>query len=119
MKYLFDYFVDSFSLFDNVIYDSLVMGCIGIISYHVAYSLVGRLYRSNSINTRGAGHILHWTIRSVVFVIIFYMAATIIRIYKWVSKIPNYKWWILACGIGVFGCAFALYLIWQRRKRNW
>ena len=71
MKYLFDYFVDSCSLFDNVIYDSLVMGCIGIISYHVAYSLVGRLYRSNSINTRGAGHILHWTIRSVVFVIIF------------------------------------------------
>ncbi|MBO4951460.1 MAG: hypothetical protein J6C99_00940 [Lachnospiraceae bacterium] len=119
MKYLFNYLVDSFSLFDNVIYDYLVMGCIGIISYHVAYSLVGRLYRNNSINSRGAGHILHWTIRFVVFVSIFYMAATIIRIYKWVSQIPNYKWWIWVCGIGVFVSAFAIYLIWQRRKRNW
>ena len=118
MKYLFNYLVDSFSLFDNVIYDWFVIGCICIISRYVAYSFVGRLYRNNSINGRGAGHILHWIIRFVVFVIIFYLSATIIRIYKWVLQTPNYKWWIWVCGLGVFGSAFAIYLIWQRRKRN-
>lgn len=95
MKYLFEYIVDSFSLLENPLDDYVIMAIIGTIAYGIAYSLVGKLYNYDIIDGRGAGHVLHWIIRLIVFVIIFYLVATAIRIYNWFMELPNYKWWII------------------------
>lgn len=95
MKLLFEYLTSSFSLFDNPIHDYLVMAIIGVIAFRIAYSVVGDFYSLGLINGRESGHVLHWIIRLIVFVVIFYVFATIIRIYRWFSSLPNYKWWVV------------------------
>lgn len=116
MKFLFEYIVDSFSLLENPLDDYVVMAIIGIISYAIAYGLVGKLYNYHMIDGRGAGHILHWIIRLIVFVIIFYLAATTIRIYNWFIALPNYKWWIIGFAIAGVTVTYSLckYLLYRR-----
>ena len=118
MKYLFEYITDSFSLLENPLDDYVVMAIIGIIAYGIAYGLVGRLYNYDIIDGRGAGHILHWIIRLIVFVIIFYLAATAIRIYNWFMDLPSYKWWIIGLVIGASIFICGLYKFHLRRKRE-
>lgn len=118
MKYLFEYITDSFSLLENPLDDYVVMAIIGIIAYGIAYGLVGRLYNYDIIDGRGAGHILHWIIRLIVFVIIFYLAATAIRIYNWFMDLPSYKWWIIGLVIGVSIFIYGLYKFHLLRKRD-
>lgn len=117
LKYLFEYIVDSFSLLENPLDDYVVMAIIGIIAYGVAYSLVGKLYNYDIIDGRGAGHILHWIIRLIVFVIIFYLVATAIRIYNWFVALPNYKWWIIGLAMGGSIVAYSLRKVHSYRKR--
>lgn len=118
MKYLFEYITDSFSLLENPLDNYVVMTIIGIIAYGIAYGLVGRLYNYDIIDGRGAGHILHWIIRLIVFAIIFYLAATAIRIYNWFMDLPSYKWWITGLVIGVSIFIYGLYKFHLPRKRD-
>lgn len=107
MKLLFEYITSSFALFEEPIKNYIVTAIIGAIALSVAYSLVGKLYRFGLIYGREAGRVLHWIIRLVVFVAIFYVFATVIRIYNWFNSLPDYKWGIIGCIIGVIiiaGC---------------
>ena len=80
---------------------NIIMAVVGFAAYLIAYNIVGWFYRTDMIDGRGAGHILHWVIRLIVFLAIYYAVATIIRIYKWVIGIPMYVWWIVAVVVGV------------------
>jgi hypothetical protein len=95
MKLLFEYFTESFSLLENPTDDYVIMVFIGIIAYVIAYILVGELYRNNLIAGRGAGHYLHWFIRLIVFMVLFYIAAIVIRVYTWFQSLPAYTWMII------------------------
>ncbi len=116
MKILFEYLTHSFSLLDNPIDDYMAMAIVGVIAYMIAYSIVGKLYRYDIIDGRGAGRILHWIIRGIVFVIIYYVFATAIRIYKWFNALPDYKWWIMCSVAGVLIIGKILYRVWQDRR---
>ena len=72
LKILFQYLTDSYALLENPVGNYIIMGVVG----------------------SSAGSILHWIIRFIVFVVIYYVIATIIRLYKWVVGLPNYVWWI-------------------------
>lgn len=95
MKLMFEYLTSSFSLFDNPIKDYVFMTIIGIIAFRVAYSVVGDFYSLGLISGRESGHMLHWIVRFIVLAVIFYVFATIIRIYRWFSSLPDYKWWVV------------------------
>lgn len=101
MKLLFNYLTNSFSLLDNPADNYVIMTIVGVIAFTVAYSVVGELYRIGFIEGRESGHVLHWLIRLVVFVIIFYIFATVMRIYNWFDNLPDYKWWIVVFIIGL------------------
>ena len=118
MKYLFEYITDSFSLFDNPLNNYVAMAIIGVIAYRIAYNLVGRLYIFDIIDGRVAGHILHWSIRLIVFAIIFYLVATTIRIYDWFTELPSYKWWIIGFVIGVSIFIYGLHKFHLFRRRD-
>lgn len=118
MKFLFEYLTDSFSLLENPLDDYVVMAIIGVIAYAIAYSLVGKLYSCDLIDGRGAGHFLHWIIRLIVFVVIFYVAATAIRVYSWFHGLPDYKWLIIAgTVVGVAALIIVVKLMLNRRER--
>ena len=118
LKILFVYITDSFSLLDNPLNDYIVMAAIGAISFAIAYAFVGKLYHYDLIDGRGAGHVLHWISRLIVFVVLFYTAATVIRIYYWFHGLPDYKWWIV--GAVVTGVSLIAIMIKQLLvKRNY
>lgn len=116
MKILFEYLTNSFSLLDNPIDDYMAMAIVGVMAYMIAYSIVGKLYRYDIIDGRGAGHIWHWIIRGIVFAIIYYAFATAIRIYKWFNALPDYKWCIMSSAVGLFIIGKILYRVWQDRR---
>ncbi len=118
MKILFEYLIDSFSLLENPLDDYVIMAIIGVIAYLIAYSLVGKLYSYDLIDGRGAGHFLHWIIRFIVFVVIFYAAAIPIRVYTWFHGLPDYKWMIIAgTVVGVVALIIGVRIILNRRER--
>lgn len=118
MKFLFEYITDSFSLLDNPFNDYYIMAIIGVIAYIIAFSLVGKLYRYDIIDGRGAGHFLHWIIRLFVFAIIFYATAAVIRVYSWFHGLPEYKWWIIGLSVTVVIAVYFICLIKNRNKRG-
>lgn len=74
-SYIFDLITSPLSLFENPIYDFIVMGIIGYIAYKVAFCIVGDL------GLRGeSGSIAHWTIRFVVLVLIWFICCILINI---------------------------------------
>ena len=107
MKLLFEYITSSFSLLEDPIKNYIVLAIIGSIAFPIAYGVVGKLYRFGLIYGREAGHVLHWIIRLIVFIAIFYVVAMIIRIYNWFHSLPDYKWWIVGSIISLLiigGC---------------
>ena len=112
MKLIFEYLTSSFVLFGDPIRNYLVMAIIGSIAFSVAYSVVGDFYSLGLINGRESGHVLHWIIRLIVFVVIFYVFATIIRIYNWFSNLPEYKWWVVGAIVAlvIIGASIIKYI---------
>lgn len=109
--------MDSFSLLENPLDDYVIMAIIGIVAYGIAYSLVGKLYHYDIIDGRGVGQIMHWIIRLVVFVIIFYLVATAIRIYNWFVALSKYKWWIIGLAMGGSIVTYGLCKVYSYKKR--
>lgn len=101
MKVLFEYITGSYTLFNNLLHNYVAMFIIGCISYSIAYRAVGKLYRCDVIDGYGAGHILHWFIRLIVFSVIFILATTVLRIWNWFHGLPVYKWWIIGSVVGI------------------
>lgn len=95
LKLLFQYLTDSYALLENPVDNYIIMGVVGFIAFLVAYRIVGWFYGENLIGSSGAGSILHWIIRFIVFVAIYYVIATLIRSYKWIVGVPIYVWWIV------------------------
>ena len=70
-------------LFDNIIYNYITLGIVGIIALKVAWDFVGKLYDSGIIMGKSSGSIIHWTIRLITFIVLFYILSGII----WLTKI--------------------------------
>lgn len=116
MKFLFEYITNSFTLIDNPLDDYVLMAIIGGVSFAIAYMLVGKLYGNKVISGRGIGHILHWVIRLIVFVVVFYIAAAMIRVYTWFAALPDYKWWIIGFIIGIVVIGKITYEVLQNKR---
>ena len=95
LKFIFEYLTDSYSLLENPLDNYIIMAVVGFVTFLIAYAIVGWLYEMHMIEGSGVGSILHWSLRLVIFVGINYAVATAIRVYKWLTGIPTYIWWIL------------------------
>lgn len=116
LKILFQYLTDSYALLENPVDNYYIMGVVGVVSFIIAYGVVGWFYDNHMISGSCAGSILHWAIRLIVFAVIYYAVATIIRIYKWIIGLPTYVWWFLGSSIFVIGVTVILVKITSLRK---
>lgn len=88
LKPIFEMITGEYVLLDNVIYNYIALSIVGIIALKVAWDSVGKLYEYGIIMTKSSGSIIHWTIRLIVFVTIFYILNFVI----WITKfIYTYK----------------------------
>lgn len=92
LKFLFEYITNSYSLLKNPINNYIIMTVVGLIAYMIAYRIVGWFYHANLIGGSMPGKVLHWVIRFIVFVVIYYTIATAIRIYNWIINVPGTVW---------------------------
>ena len=94
-KFIFDYIVSSLTLFDNSLLNYIAMAIIGIFSFRIAFSIVGK------IGIRGElGSIFHWIIRLIVFVLIWAISFSLIKII--ITIINNWKLILgIVCIIGL------------------
>lgn len=58
------------------------MTIIGLIALKIAWDFVGKLYDIGIISVKISGYIIHWIIRLVVFIVIFYFC----NILMWLTK---------------------------------
>ena len=101
---------------ENPILDCIVLAVIGELAFRVAFKWIGDLYRMGAIDGSYAGHILHWVFRFVIYAVIFYTAATAIKVHNWFSALPDYKWWIIGGGVtAVIGVFIGVKIIESRR----
>lgn len=83
LKPVFEMITGEYVLFDNVIYNYTILSIIGVIALKMAWNFVGKLYDYGIIIGKSSGSIIHWTIRLMVFTVLFYILSGII----WLTKL--------------------------------
>ena len=84
LKPIFEIVKGEYILFDNVIYDYITLSLVGIIALKVAWDFVGKLYDYGLIMSKSSGSIIHWTIRLITFIVLFYILSGIIWLTKFI-----------------------------------
>lgn len=116
LKLAFNYLTDSYSLLEDPINNYIIMAAVGFAAYLIAYSIVGWFYHTDMIDGRAAGHVLHWIIRLGVFIAIYYVTATAIRLFKWIKGFPVY----VRCTVvaAVILITVARYFLYKREQKG-
>ena len=118
LKFVFELAIEPLGLPIEWYWEWLVLSIIGCISYRVAFSKVGAMYRDKTIAGRGSGSIMHWIIRFICFVIIWAITYGSI----WLVKvIIRYRKIILLSSLGIIIMTVlvkVLILFYRRRKEK-
>lgn len=101
-------------LFDNVIYNYITLSIVGIIALKVAWDFVGKLYDYGIIMGKLSGSIIHWTIRLITFIVLFYILSGIIWLTKFIYLYKTVSIIILVSSV-IF---IILYKFIQKAYRN-
>lgn len=111
LKFGFNWITDSYSLFENPLYDYFVMAAIGTAALAIAWGIVGDLYDSRIIVGSLMGKIFHWPIRLLAFTVIFLMTSALFRLISFIISIPTWFWVTMLLVIIVSITIFAVYKI--------
>lgn len=101
LKPIFELITGEFVLFGNVIYNYIAMGIVGVIAFVVAFTIVGKLYDEDMISGSCIGSLVHWIVRTLVFLVVFYILSVVIWLIKFIMTIPWWGW-VTVIGIIVF-----------------
>ena len=80
-KLIFDFIVSPLSVFENPFYNYIIITIIGLLAFYVAWNIVGKL------GIRGKlGSLLHWIIRIITFVSIWFLCIIILLLTLFMLK---------------------------------
>lgn len=99
-KLLFELLTDPLGLPIPYIYEYMILAIIGVFAYVIAYNLVGKLYNNDLIDGKVFGKIFHWTIRTVVFVLLWAVSYGMIKVFFFIRA--NLEITIVVLFISVF-----------------
>lgn len=88
MKFIFELLTSPLSLPIAWYWEYLIILFVGQIAYKIAFSMVGDLYDEGIISGGTVGHILHWVIRLIFFVVCWAVIYGLIVAVKWI--LANY-----------------------------
>lgn len=84
LKPIFEMITGEYVMFDNIIYNYIIMTVIGLFAFGIAWRCVEKLYDNNIISGKNLGSLIHWIIRVVVFVALFYIFNLLIWLTKFI-----------------------------------
>lgn len=86
LKPVFEIITGEYVLFDNAIYNYIILGIIGIIALKVAWNSVRKLYDCGIIMTKSSGSIIHWIIRLITFTTLFYILSGVMWLMNFINS---------------------------------
>lgn len=117
LKPIFEMITGEYVMFDNIIYNYVIMTVIGLFAFEIAWRCVGKLYDNNIISGKNSGSLIHWTIRLVVFIALFYIFNLLIWLTKFIY-IHRQIICIITCSIVIFAIIITIIYKIIKRKNN-
>lgn len=113
LKPIFEMITGEYILFENIIQNYIAMTIIGIIAFSIAWKTVEKLYQNHIIEGKIIGSIIHWSVRLIVFLIVFYIAIGFLWLTKVFVKYKN----IMIMLIGGISVSYIAYRVYKNNKK--
>lgn len=117
LKPIFEMITGEYVMFDNIIYNYIIMTVIGLFAFEIAWRCVGKLYDNNIISGKNSGSLIHWTIRLVVFIALFYIFNLLIWLTKFIY-IHRQIICIIICSVVILAIIITIIYKIIKRKNN-
>lgn len=118
VKFIFDILTDPLGLPIEWYWEYLILAVIGAVVYVVAYRCVGDMYRSGMIDGGTSSSFFHWSIRLVLFVVLWAVTYGIIAAVKRLTD----NWGLVLCIFGgvvaVVGIAAVIVIVVRKHKNK-
>jgi hypothetical protein len=107
-KFLFDLIKEPLGIFDNPLHDWIVLGIIELVAYIIAWraSPGGRW-----------GSEIHWTVRTLVFIVIWAIVKGVVELIKLLLAIPLIVWIFFGVAVVVVSTVVIVILINKRKHK--
>lgn len=116
LRPIFEWITGNYNLFENTIFNYIMMGFIGLIAFGVALQVVGDMYSGGSISSREAGSFFHWLIRLIVFTLLFVVISIIMWIVGLIMSVPLWIW--ISLIVIVFMVIIVIQIIEIKKKKE-
>lgn len=115
-KQIIDLIGELVSISGNSTVDSIIFAIIGVISFLIAFGIVGWIFDALGFYDSDLMSDTHWLIRVLVFAGLTWAGVKIAQLIKWLF---SFQWWVYVIAVVIFvGILFLIYYIKSRISKN-
>ncbi|MCI6929539.1 MAG: hypothetical protein MR916_04435 [Eubacterium sp.] len=115
-KQIIDLIGELVSISGNSTVDSIIFAIIGVISFLIAFGIVGWIFDALGFYDSDLMSDTHWLIRVLVFAGLTWAGVKIAQLIKWLF---SFQWWVYVIAVVIFvGIIFLIYYIKSRISKN-
>ena len=93
-----DFLTNIIEITGNSTVDWILLSIIGVISFSIAFGIVGTVFRAIGKYDSDAMHEIHLGIRIIAFLVLCVIFISIVKLFSWLFSLP---WWVYVIGIVV------------------
>jgi amino acid permease len=102
----------------NPIVDTILFAVIGVISFSIAFGIVGAIFDTIGLYDSEIMSGVHWTIRVIIFVGLTWL---LVKIFQFIAWLISFPWWVycvfvIVIAVTIFAIYYLKYTI--RKKHN-
>ena len=115
-KQIIDLIGELVSISGNSTVDSIIFAIIGVISFLIAFGIVGLIFDALGFYDSDLMSDTHWSIRVLVFAGLTWLGVKIAQLIKWLF---SFQWWVyVIAGVVLVGIIILIYYIKSRISEN-
>ena len=115
-KQIIDFIGELVSISGNSTVDSIIFAIIGVISFMIAFGIVGLIFDAIGIYDSDLMSDTHWLIRVLVFGGLTWVGVKVAQLIKWLF---SFQWWVyVIVGVVFVGIIILIYYIKSRISEN-
>ena len=111
-KQIIDFIGEFVSISGNSTVDSIIFAIIGVISFMIAFGIVGLIFDALGFYDSDLMSDTHWSFRVLVFAVLTWVGVKIAQFIKWLF---SFQWWVyVIAGVVFVGIIILIYYIKSR-----
>ena len=115
-KQIIDLIGELVSISGNSTVDSIIFAIIGVISFMVAFGMVGRIFDAIGIYDSDIMSGMHWLFRVFVFAGLTWIS---VKIAQFIKRLFSFQWWVyVIAGVVFIGIIILIYYIKHRISQS-